>query len=1650
MATQTLIWTALPDGMRDGELRISALVSPRLVAAASEGDELRLWPMWVNWTERIRDATFKVAFDGGPTLDAEFDKTQLEPELWPALFRPDTFVRPHVLDDYSNRTVISYPARRVHRSIRRLYQEAGTRSPVGRPARAPLTWTTDYIDLGKTDQPSAHISAIATSGRFVYATHQPYTPAPAPPDPNRPFGRLVKIDPASQRVIAEVQVGDGPRGVAVMPDRIDPARNRIYVLNAGIGKVVDGVTVGGLSLMIVTDDGRTLERTAEIPVGAGVVDVAVSAARNHLFVTNAFAHALQIYDPATGAKLGEFKPDQPDEVNLDVIAVAVDDANDAVYVATAERVQPPAGIDRSTRVLKLVPTGAATYARAWTAKVDPMRSTPVRMAVDPERGRLYVTSKKLDRAGTEHSQVTVLDIAAGSVIAVVAIPGTHALNVAVSTHFRYCYALRAGAVSIIGPGNRIVGEIAHDIMLLYGPTAVLPQTQQVLIAGDRDGRIMIATPSTTEAPDDVDDLLPGWDVSWTSADQQAARDNLERPDVQDRDLTSRVLLFHRRPPNEEAASLPAGEQDLRKLLDFHEALSSLSDHPQVLRKLGVVVDLVVPAAGVPAGERNVRVLPSLPAATGPQPEHRSMATAVTWDASRFVARSASGGIVDGLLVLDDRFELQQLDLDGATLKLVNAAATLGRAQPGDVLRAVLPAMRSDGIALVHDQHAAALKEQFNRSKAHDRALGQEGGSVLFAEDLLRGYRLDVWDGTSKRWHSLCRRVGTYTFGTDGRAVTRAVADEGAIDISVTEAAASRPDAPKDLYAHDAVAVWHGWSMVARRPGKSAGEDGRPEDDPNAPVTPFKLRAAFQAAPGSLPTLRFGKTYRVRARAADLAGNGPSLESAPDVGVPKEPGRFVYTRFEPVASPPLLLRTPITEASTPGEALERLVLRTPNTDLEADAAPSGAVAERHVVASRSSELFAETHGVIDHDGRPDVGAYAMLARRDAGRFTVDPVSDMPVEGAPQAEVPYIPDPLSRGATLRDLPGAPAGAIGTIRDGALVYAPLTDGVMLQGSATQLGWDAGWPQSRPFRIVVRDGAGPPEWNPATRELTISLPKGEIARVPLSSFMHKDDLKLMAVWQWLREYADEQTRRMWERVDPGDPNALDRLTRQLTEAAHYALYGGHGMLTPARELVLVHAVQQPLGQPVWSGLLAQRRERENTARLAGNLQIHGKSTGSVELRARWNEAVDDPREGPPAIRPSQAVLLDIPISPPEPRHDPNRPFVTLRADRRRVARYYAAEDRLEFVERAQPEHAFTDTKHRLVRYRASATSRFGEYFPRDVPGGFQRQSDEVIVTIPSSASPDAVHLRYAVPTFDWRRSADSNVIASQRRGHGLRAYLERPWYSSGQGELLGVVIWPRSLNDADRLRLKRSISQAGADPVFESSGRVALNRASFGTEGITWGNALRLPGLKPNETVDVAGHPVGYDAERGLWYSDIAFDPNIGRNTEAYGAFVRLALVRFQPNSLPGLELSRPVTTEFMQVAADRSAIATYDPLDPATIRLVVAGQTYRATLDERERARSDGTFVQVAVEEQRSDIRNELGWRPAQATKASITADTVRSTDTVLWQGRITVPADRASGQFRIVIKEFEPWLDDTALSTQSAPRARRLVYAEILVL
>lgn len=104
---------------------------------------------------------------------------------------------------------------------------------------------------------------------------------------------------------------------------------------------------------------------------------------------------------------------------------------------------------------------------------------------------------------------------------------------------------------------------------------------------------------------------------------------------------------------------------------------------------------------------------------------------------------------------------------------------------------------------------------------------------------------------------------------------------------------------------------------------------------------------------------------------------------------------------------------------------------------------------------------------------------------------------------------------------------------------------------------------------------------------------------------------------------------------------------------------------------------------------------------------------------------------------------------------------------------------------------HEFHDTKYRKVTYQAVATTRFREYFPENVTNdqnNITRRSPDVTVDVPNAAPPPAPKVLYVLPTFVWEKSSDSAWQTCSRRGGGLRVYLDRPWYSSGDGELMTI----------------------------------------------------------------------------------------------------------------------------------------------------------------------------------------------------------------------------------------------------------------------
>ena len=858
----------------------------------------------------------------------------------------------------------------------------------------------------------------------------------------------------------------------------------------------------------------------------------------------------------------------------------------------------------------------------------------------------------------------------------------------------------------------------------------------------------------------------------------------------------------------------------------------------------------------------------------------------------------------------------------------------------------------------------------------------DGKDILMAEMLVRGYRVDLFDDASGRWHSLHRRAGRYRFTESSPPLVRDLADEGFGRFSVTAAAdGSEPD----LYVQEALAVWQGWSLAAPPPGKAianpddADEHAMRDSNTNPSGTDFGLETTFAPAPGSLPRLRFGHVYRLRVRAADLAGNSVPFDSiASNSTTPEATAAAMYRRFEPVSQPFLVPRT----SFAAGESLERLVIRTRT-------GPTTEIAERHVVPPKAAQLEAERHQVFDAGAtlKRDQQGYD-LAKREAVLLTAPwPASSLTVG--------YLPDPLARGAVLLGLPG---------------LGPTT----VLAATNKLAFTGEYPDLQAFRLVLRDGDAPPKWDPGPRELSVFLPPGQTARVRLSSYVDASDLERLGVWDWIVAKA---------------PSNLATLLQR-------AQNGRHWMLTPFRTVTLVHAVARPLAPPTFSTstLRADRAKAGDTfATITGAIAVDRKSTAHADLLAEWSDPLDDPSDS---------------------QNDPAKDTVLHRATVGAVAVPFTDSDETEdpgiLHASGAPvtfslHHDFHDTKHHRVEYRAVATTRFRDYFVGELAEGLaitreMIEADRERRPIASSARPDAPRVAYVVPTFEWSASIDSNVVGKsppapttkpelverRRRGGGLRVYLERPWFSSGAGELLGVVFQRKPFADLSLMALSR-VTQWGRDPLWPATPTPAEPEYKH-FKGFVYPPAQlldkdwSLDGM--SELVAVAAYPVAYDADRALWYSDVVLD--LG---DAYFPFVRLALARCQPHSVEGVELSRVVLADFMQLTPDRTLTVAPVSVTPkkVTLHATLAGPTYQPDTTH-EQAR-----VEITVQTRHPAVAGDLGWRDLEIGAYQVVPDPAT---TALWSGLISFSGELRAA--RLAILEHE----------HLSPQSHRVIYADLV--
>jgi hypothetical protein len=106
----------------------------------------------------------------------------------------------------------------------------------------------------------------------------------------------------------------------------------------------------------------------------------------------------------------------------------------------------------------------------------------------------------------------------------------------------------------------------------------------------------------------------------------------------------------------------------------------------------------------------------------------------------------------------------QHSADGAAIKIIDFASNLGIAR---ILRKTddtpdtssVPSLRSGGLSVVRINKAEQTHESLIRQDTLNQNLGSSTDTTLDAEDITRGFAIDVWDSlTGPHVLSLCQRM----------------------------------------------------------------------------------------------------------------------------------------------------------------------------------------------------------------------------------------------------------------------------------------------------------------------------------------------------------------------------------------------------------------------------------------------------------------------------------------------------------------------------------------------------------------------------------------------------------------------------------------------------------------------------------------------------------------------------------------------------------------------------------------------------------------------------------------------------------------------------------------------------------------------------
>ncbi|WP_319592293.1 hypothetical protein [uncultured Draconibacterium sp.] len=768
-----------------------------------------------------------------------------------------------------------------------------------------------------------------------------------------------------------------------------------------------------------------------------------------------------------------------------------------------------------------------------------------------------------------------------------------------------------------------------------------------------------------------------------------------------------------------------------------------------------------------------------------------------------------------------------------------------------------------------------------------------------------------------------------------------------------------------------------------------------------PDLEFKINAQSKIVPGTLPKLRFGKEYRIRVRTVDLAGNSVALNHQSENPEDTERKNIKYLRYEPLASPIVLAGNKLKD----GEFLERLVVRSnynqTSSEYEANNPVNGVqfdnYSQRYLLPPKNSQLMAENHSKFEEAfaNNPQAAQeiYQIITNHE-GLYQQDKKNEEKIYQPSEVEIIYLPDPMAAGVALFLSEGYENTHTQEFEP--MMFSFFDNREIKPNETNDINIPADWYNAGIIRLRLEEGEQQVDWNPSDRIFTIKLPKGIRTRIKFSTFWREDDLKsLSAIWQMVTadnpsNYAELEElaksgqhwmispSREFELVhavqQPVDAPVVNELIPDRDFNTNFALintrFDIHGESTEKVEF------QARWTEPVDDGIsvkIKEKQGRNSIPDIAINYHDDVVTKGTIPEPEKIEMAPVQNLQVRPILRIQPQTVQTFEKEPQPKARKVNQLFlaqntefkklqnkkVSARQNLTQKVGYDISATKFSFFKQMQLrikplEHQFGDTKHRWVDYKLVGASRYRDYFDKILSENPEkntiRESEWMErVNILSSARPKTPEIDYIIPTFEWQKTQTDDTVIHTRVGGGLRIFIKRPWFSSGDDEMLAVIL-PDNSGNTNRLSMLNKapgysgqFTHWGIDPILygQKPAQTSPQSSDFRMNPVIDTN-LEYPD-KPGIKAKAVAYPVHFDQERQMWFCDLSINPN-----QMYFPFIKLFLARYQPHSVreqnKDVCLSSVVAAEMIQLMPERKTTLNFKKDDlNSKFTLTIEGTIY-----------------------------------------------------------------------------------------------------------